>query len=319
MSSDPAAGGAPLRLVFMGTPDFAVPTLKALAAAGHEIAAVYTQKPRPAGRGQKERPSPVHQAAQAAGWPVLTPDSLKGEEALAQFAALAPDAAVVVAYGMILPRAVLAVPRFGCLNLHASLLPRWRGAAPIHRAILAGDAETGVAAMQMEAGLDTGPVLLEARTPIGPRETTPTLHDRLAALGAPLMVEALAGLAAGRITPQPQPAEGVTYAHKIDKAEGLVDWAKPADDLDRLVRALGAAPGVWFDHAGERIKLRAVLPVDGAGPPGTVIAIAENGAPVVACGTGALRLDVLQRPGKGPMAAADLLRGWPLTPGTALG
>ncbi|MGQ3072630.1 MAG: methionyl-tRNA formyltransferase, partial [Ferrovibrionaceae bacterium] len=212
----------PLRLVFMGTPDFAVPTLAALAAAGHEIAAVYTQKPRPAGRGQKERPSPVHQAAAAAGWPVLTPDSLKGEAALAGFAALAPDAAVVVAYGMILPRAVLAVPRLGCLNLHASLLPRWRGAAPIHRAILAGDAETGVAAMQMEAGLDTGPVLLEARTPIGPRETTPSLHDRLAALGAPLMVEALAGLAQGRLVPRPQAAEGITYAHKIDKAEGQV-------------------------------------------------------------------------------------------------
>jgi methionyl-tRNA formyltransferase len=309
----------PLRLVFMGTPDFAVPTLAALAAAGHEIAAVYTQKPRPAGRGQKERPSPVHQAATAAGRPVLTPDSLKGEAALAEFAALAPDAAVVVAYGMILPRAVLAVPRLGCLNLHASLLPRWRGAAPIHRAILAGDAETGVAAMQMEAGLDTGPVLLEARTPIGPRETTPSLHDRLAALGAPLMVEALAGLAAGRLVPRPQAAEGVTYAHKIDKAEGQVDWSQPAAALDRLVRALGAAPGVWFDQAGERVKLREALPVEGAGPPGTVLAIAGNGAPVVACGEGALRLDVLQRPGKGPMAAAELLRGWPLPPGTTLG
>lgn len=319
MSSDPVAGGGPLRLVFMGTPDFAVPTLTALAATGHEIAAVYTQKPRPAGRGQKERPSPVHQAALAAGWPVLTPDSLKGEDALAQFAALKPDAAVVVAYGMILPRAVLAVPRLGCLNLHASLLPRWRGAAPIHRAILAGDAETGVAAMQMEAGLDTGPVLLEARTAIDPRETTPSLHDRLAALGAPLMVEALAGLAAGRIQARTQPAEGVTYAHKIDKAEGRVDWSKPAIDLDRLVRSLGAAPGVWFEHAGERIKLHDVLPVEGRGAAGSVLAIGPDNVPVVACGDGALRLNVLQRPGKGPMAAADLLRGWPLTPGTVLG
>lgn len=308
-----------MRLLFMGTPVFAVPALHALMAAGHDIAGVWTRAPQPAGRGKTLAKSPVHLAAEAAGLPVHTPRTLRDPAAQAEVAATGADAAVVAAYGLILPQAVLDMPARGCFNIHASLLPRWRGAAPIHRAILAGDAETGVAAMQMEAGLDTGPVLLEARTPIGPRETTPSLHDRLAALGAPLMVEALAGLAQGRLVPRPQAAEGITYAHKIDKAEGQVDWSRPAAALDRLVRALGAAPGVWFDQAGERVKLREAQPVEGAGPPGTVLAIAGNGAPVVACGEGALRLDVLQRPGKGPMAAAELLRGWPLPPGTTLG
>ena len=304
-----------MRLVFMGTPDFAVAPLRALVAAGHEIACAYSQPPRPAGRGNKLTSSPVQRAAEAAGIAVRHPVSLKGAEEQAAFAALNADAAVVVAYGLILPRAVLAAPRLGCFNLHASLLPRWRGAAPIHRALMAGDAQTGIAVMGMEAGLDTGPVYLERRIPIGPRATTAELHDALSALGAQMIVEALPGIAAGILRPRPQSEAGITYAHKIDKAEGRFDWAKPADELDRLVRALGAAPGCWFELEGERIKLLEAEPVAGQGLPGTLL----DDALTVACGTGALRLLRVQRAGKAPVDARAFLNGLPLGRGARLG
>ena len=304
-----------MRLVFMGTPDFAVAPLRALVAAGHEIACAYSQPPRPAGRGNKLTPSPVQRAAEAAGIAVRHPASLKGAEEQAAFAALNADAAVVVAYGLLLPKAVLAAPRLGCFNLHASLLPRWRGAAPIHRALMAGDAETGIAVMGMEAGLDTGPVFLERRIPIGPRATTAELHDALSALGAQMIVEALPGIAAGILRPRPQAEVGITYAHKIDKAEGRLDWAKPAAELDRLVRALGAAPGCWFELAGERIKLLEAEPVAGHGTPGTLL----DDALTVACGAGALRLLRLQRAGKAPVDARAFLNGQPLARGARLG
>lgn len=306
---------ARLRLAFMGTPRFAVSTLDALVAAGHEIARVYSQPPRPAGRGQKERRSDVHECAASLGLPVATPLSLKDPAEQESFAALGLDAAVVVAYGLILPKPILAAPRLGCVNVHASLLPRWRGAAPIQRAILAGDAETGVTIMRMDAGLDTGPMLLEERLPIGAEETAETLHDRLAALGAKLIVPALDGLAAGTLEAQPQPAEGVTYAAKLTRGEGRLDWHHPADALGRQVRAFAPWPGAWFDHAGEQIKVLAALPADGKGTPGTVL----DDALTVACGTGALRLLRLQRPGRAPMDAASLLRGFALPKGTQLG
>ena len=305
-----------LRLAFMGTPDFAVPTLTALIAAGHEIAAVYTQPPRAAGRGKQPRPSPVQRVAEEQSIEVRTPDHLKGAEAQAAFAELNLDAAVVVAYGLILPPPILAAPRLGCLNLHASLLPRWRGAAPIQRAIMAGDAETGVAVMQMEAGLDTGPVLLERQVAIGPRTTAGDLHDELARLGAPLMVEALAGLADGRLTPRPQAEIGVTYADKIDKAEARIDWSRPAAELDCQIRGLSPFPGAWFEHDGARVKVLLAEPQSGAsGPAGTVL----DDRLTVACGNGALRLLDLQRAGKAPMTADALLRGFPIPAGTPLG
>jgi len=304
-----------MRLVFMGTPEFAVAPLRALLAAGHDIAAAYSQPPRPAGRGNKLTPSPVQRLAEAAGIPVRHPVSLRGTKEQTDFAALNADAAVVVAYGLLLPKAVLAAPRLGCFNLHASLLPRWRGAAPIHRAIMAGDAETGIAVMGMEAGLDTGPVYLERRIAIGRRAATAELHDTLAALGAEMIVEALPGIAAGTLRPRPQAAEGITYAHKIDKAEGRIDWTRPAAELDRLVRALGAAPGCWFELAGERIKLLAAEPVAGQDTPGTLL----GDALIVACGTGGLRLLRLQRPGKAPVDARAFLNGTPLARGARLG
>jgi methionyl-tRNA formyltransferase len=303
-----------MKLVFMGTPDFSVPTLKALRDAGHEIVAVYCQPPRPAGRGQAPRPSPVQACAEAMGLTVRHPVSLKGAEEQAAFAALGADAAVVVAYGLILPRPVLAAPRLGCFNIHASLLPRWRGAAPIHRAILAGDAETGVAVMGMEAGLDTGPVYLERRVPIGPRTTTAELHDTLAQAGAALIVEALPGIAAGTLAAVAQAADGITYAHKVEKEEGRIDWTRAAAEIDRQVRALGQVPGCWCEHGGERIKLLEVLPVAGRGAPGTVL----DDALTVACGEGALRLVRLQRPGKGPVDARAFLNGYRLPPGSVL-
>ena len=305
-----------LRLAFMGTPDFAVPTLTALIGAGHDIAAVYTQPPRAAGRGKQPRPSPVHRVAREHGFEVRTPERLKDPQQQAAFAALGLDAAVVVAYGLILPPPILAAPRLGCLNLHASLLPRWRGAAPIQRAIMAGDSETGVAVMQMEAGLDTGPVLLEERMAIGPTDTAGDLHDELARLGAPLMVDALAGLADGRLTPRPQAASGVTYADKIDKSEARIDWSRPAADLDCQIRGLSPFPGAWFEHDGARVKVLLAEPLaDGAGPSGTVL----DGRLTVACGDGALRLLELQRAGKAPMSADALLRGFPIPAGTRLG
>ncbi|MCV2889373.1 methionyl-tRNA formyltransferase [Ruegeria aquimaris] len=301
-----------MRVVFMGTPDFSVPVLEALVAAGHEIAAVYCQPPRPAGRGKKDRPTPVHARALELGLEVRHPVSLKGAKAQADFAALGADVAVVVAYGLILPQAVLDAPRHGCLNIHASLLPRWRGAAPIHRAIMAGDAETGICIMQMEAGLDTGPVLLRAATPIAGEETTGALHDRLSMMGADLIVEALARLP--ELTPEPQPEDGVTYAAKIDKAEARVDWTRPAVEIDRQIRGLSPFPGAWTEIAGERVKLLASRLDEGQGTPGEVL----DDALTIACGTGAVSLTRLQRAGKGAQDADIFLRGWPVPKGTRL-
>lgn len=304
----------PLRLAFMGSPDFAVPALRALHAAGHEVAAVYTQPPRPSGRGQRETPCPVHRAALELGLPVRHPARVKRDVAEHEaFRALDLDVAVVAAYGLILPPAMLEAPRRGCLNIHASLLPRWRGAGPIQAAILAGDAETGITIMRMEEGLDTGPMLLSARLPIGPRDGTPAVHDALAAMGAGLILRALAEDPA----PVPQPEAGVTYAPKLSKADGRLDWAQEATALDRRVRALNPWPGTFFEHQGETIRVLEAVPAGSApgAAPGTVLA---EGA-VIACGEGALRLTRLQRPGRGPLPAADFLRGFPLPPGTVLG
>ncbi|MPY70353.1 MAG: methionyl-tRNA formyltransferase [Alphaproteobacteria bacterium] len=307
---------AQLRLVFMGTADIAAPALKALVAAGHGIACVYTQPPRPAGRGQRERRTAIHDAADALGLAVRHPKSLKDAEAQKAFAALGADAAVVMAYGLILPGAVLDAPRFGCINIHASLLPRWRGAAPIQRAILAGDAATGVTIMQMDEGLDTGAMLLRDAVPIGPDTTAGALHDALAALGARLIVEALDGLAAGTLTPTPQPAEGATYARKLDRDEARLDWREDAAALERRVRGFDPWPGAWFAHDGARIRVAAaaVAPARPGAAPGTVL----DDAPTVACGDGALRLLRLQRPGRAAMDAAAFLRGYALPPGTVL-
>ncbi|MEL6641064.1 MAG: methionyl-tRNA formyltransferase [Pseudomonadota bacterium] len=291
-----------MRVIFMGTPDFSVPVLDALVAAGHEVVAVYSQPPRPAGRGKKERPSPVHARAMMLGLPVHTPVSLRNPESQEVFAAHQADIAVVVAYGLILPQVILDAPQHGCLNIHASLLPRWRGAAPIHRAIMAGDAETGVCIMQMEAGLDTGPVLLREATQIGVAETTGQLHDRLSGMGARLIVSALVQLP--ELTPEPQPETGVTYAEKIDKAEGRVAWDRPAADVANHICGLSPFPGAWCEVQDERIKLLAAKAVDGAGAPGEVL----HGF-TIACQTGAVEVTSAQRPGKKPMAANDVLNG----------
>lgn len=304
-----------LRLVFMGTPDFAVPVLEAFLQAGDEIAAVYSQPPRPAGRGQKLTPSPVQACAERHGLPVRHPVSLKGAEAQAEFAALQADAAIVVAYGLLLPKPILEAPKFGCFNLHASLLPRWRGAAPIQRAILAGDTETGVCAMQMDVGLDTGPVLARQRVAIGPRMTVAELHDDLVRVGAPLMLRAVHDFADGKIVPEPQSADGVTYAAKLLKDEGRIDWTKSAAEIDRMVRALNPGPGTTFELNGERIKLLAAEPVSGSGAAGTML----DDAGTVACGDGALKLLKLQRPSKSAVAIADFLHGLPLPKGLRIG
>ncbi|WP_294930927.1 methionyl-tRNA formyltransferase [uncultured Paracoccus sp.] len=289
-----------MRVVFMGTPDFSVPALRAIAAR-HQVVAVYSQPPRAAGRGQKPRPSPVHRAADELGLPVLTPERLKSLEDQAAFAAHGADVAVVVAYGLILPQPVLDAPRLGCLNIHASLLPRWRGAAPIHRAILSGDAETGVAIMRMEAGLDTGPVLAEARTPIGAGDTTADLHDRLAAMGAGLIADVLDRLPLPAV---PQAPEGVTYAAKIDKAEARIDWTRPAVEVDRQIRALSPFPGAWCMAGGERLKLLRSRLATGEGAPGQVL----EGF-TIACGTGAVEITQAQREGKRPLPASEILLG----------
>ena len=291
-----------MRIIFMGTPQFSVPVLDALVAAGHDIAAVYTQPPRPAGRGKKDRPQAVHLRALELGLPVRHPVSLRNPQAQAEFADLNADIAVVVAYGLILPQAVLDAPRLGCLNIHASLLPRWRGAAPIHRAIMAGDAQTGVCIMQMEAGLDTGPVLLREATGIAPDDTTGALHDRLSAMGALLVVEALRRLP--DLTRKPQPAEGVTYAAKIDKAEARVDWAQPAASVARQINGLSPFPGAWCDVAGERVKLLGAVEAQGDAAPGTVL----DGF-TIACATGAVRITTAQREGKRALPVAEVLRG----------
>ncbi|WJY22823.1 methionyl-tRNA formyltransferase [Fontisubflavum oceani] len=301
-----------MKIVFMGTPDFSVPVLDALVTAGHEIVAVYCQPPRPAGRGKKDRPSPVQARAEALGLPVRHPVSLKSAEAQAEFAALGAEVAVVVAYGLILPQAVLDTPTRGCLNIHASLLPRWRGAAPIHRAIMAGDAETGVCIMQMEAGLDTGPVLLRRAVPIEAEETTGALHDRLSALGAEAIVDALAGLDA--LTPEVQPEDGVTYAAKIDKAEARIDWGQPAVEVDRLIRGLSPFPGAWTMLDGRRIKLLRSRVATGDGGPGEVLEGLR-----VACGNGAVEILELQAEGRARQDAAAFLRGTSVSPGVVLG
>jgi len=301
----------PCRIAFMGSPDFAVPALRALHAAGHDIAAVYAQPPRPSGRGQKETPCPVHRAALELGLAVRTPARVRRDAAEhAAFAALDLDVAVVAAYGLILPKPMLDAPRRGCLNVHASLLPRWRGAGPIQAAILAGDAETGITIMRMEEGLDTGPMLLREATPIGPRATTPEIHDALAAIGARLVLRALDE----DPIPVPQPEDGVTYAPKITKEDGRLDWTLPAAALDRRIRALTPWPGCFFAHGGETIRVLAAEPVAGSGTPGTVL----DGAPSIACGAGALRLLRLQRAGRAPLPAADFLRGYALPPGAVL-
>lgn len=292
-----------MRVIFMGTPEFSVPALRAVAAA-HEVVCVYTQPPRAAGRGQKARLSAVHAAAEELGLEVRHPVSLKDAGAQAAFAALRADVAVVVAYGLILPVPVLEAPRFGCLNIHASILPRWRGAAPIHRAIMAGDEETGVAIMQMEAGLDTGPVLAEARTAIGRDEVTGDLLDRLAGMGAALIRDVLERLPLPAV---PQPEAGVTYAAKIDKAEARIDWRRPAEQVDRLVRGLSPFPGAWCEIEGERVKLLRTRLASGSGAPGVVL-----GGFRIACGSGAVEVLEAQRAGKRPMAAEELLRGWTL-------
>lgn len=304
-----------LRLAFMGTPDFSVPALAALIAAGHEIAAVYSQPPRPAGRGHKVIPSPVQAFAEARGIAVRTPKSLRTAEAQAEFSALGLDCAVVVAYGLILPKPVLEAPRLGCVNIHASLLPRWRGAAPIQRAIQAGDADSGVTIMRMDEGLDTGPMLLREALPITAGTTGQSLHDALSALGARMIVEALAGLAEGRLNATPQPEAGVTYAAKLTKQEALLDWTKPAAELERQIRAFDPWPGSFFLHKGERLKVLKAELAEGWGSPGAVL----DDALVVACGEGALRLVCVQRPGKAAMEAEALLRGYPLPKGTVLG
>ncbi|MDE0851406.1 methionyl-tRNA formyltransferase [Yoonia sp.] len=291
-----------MRVIFMGTPDFSVPVLDALVNAGHDVVAVYSQPPRPAGRGKKDRPSPVQARAEALGLPVHHPVSVRTVEAQAVFADHDADIAVVVAYGLILPQVILDMPKQGCLNIHASLLPRWRGAAPIHRAIMAGDAETGVCIMQMEAGLDTGPVLLRARTDIGVAETTGALHDRLSAMGAALVVEALEVLP--ELTPASQSEDGVTYAAKIDKAEARVDWNRPAADVANHICGLSPFPGAWCDVTGERVKLHVAEVVEGSGLAGSVL----DGF-TIACAQGAVRITRAQRPGKKPMDAADVLRG----------
>ena len=299
----------------MGSADFSVPALRALLEAGHEVVGVYTQPPRPAGRGHKERPSPVHAFAAERGLAVNTPASLKGVDAQRAFAALAADAAVVAAYGLILPAPVLAAPRLGCLNVHASLLPRWRGAAPIQRAILAGDGETGVTIMQMDEGLDTGPILLVGRTPITDSTTGSALHDTLAAMGAGLMVEALEGVAAGTLTARPQPQEGATYARKLERNEGRLDWTRSAAELARAVRALNPWPGVWFEHRGERIRVLAAETAAASAEPGTVV----DGGLTIACSEGGLRPLRVQRAGKAPVDTEAFLRGFALPEGTRLG
>ena len=307
-----------LRIIFMGTPDFAVPTLAAILAAGHEVVAVYTQPPRAAGRGMALRKSAVHEIAESKGITVLTPERLKSAEEQERFSAFNADAAVVVAYGLILPRSILEAPRFGCLNLHASLLPRWRGAAPMQRAIMAGDKETGVSVMRMEEGLDTGPVCLERRLPIDPDVTVEQLHDELSGIGAQSMVQALGELEIGTLDCRPQSADGVTYAKKIDAADARIDWSLSARDVHNLIRGLSPHPGAWFELTlngkRERIKVLRSKLTEGSGQPGTAL----DGRLTIACGAKAVRLIEVQRAGKRPMSADDFLRGAKLAPGDVL-
>jgi methionyl-tRNA formyltransferase len=308
----------PLRIVFMGTPDFAVPTLAEIVGAGHEVAAAYSQPARAAGRGMAERKSPVQTFAETAGIPVLTPLSLKNTEAQAEFIAHAADAAVVVAYGLLLPAPVLAAPRLGCFNLHASKLPRWRGAAPIQRAVMAGDVETAAMVMRMQEGLDTGPICLAETVAIGTDQTAGELHDVLAQRGASLMVRALSALERGSLDCTPQSDAGVSYARKIDKAEAKIDFTRDAREVHNLIRGLSPFPGAWFEAGAEgkreRVQVLRAQLAAGGGTAGEVI----DDKLTVACGTGAVRLIELQRAGKKPMSAAEVMRGFPLPPGTRL-
>ncbi|MFG1268958.1 methionyl-tRNA formyltransferase [Xanthobacter sp. DSM 14520] len=306
-----------MRIVFLGTPDFAVPTLSEIVGRGHEVVAVYTRAPAPAGRrGLDLTPSPVHQVAERFGLKVLTPKSLRTPEAAAEFAAHDADVAVVVAYGLILPPAILEAPRLGCLNLHGSLLPRWRGAAPIQRAIMAGDQATGVCVMQMEQGLDTGPVGLVERIPIGPDMTAGDLHDRMMVLGADLMARALAALERGGLAFTPQPEAGVAYAAKIEKAETRIDWSQPAQVVHDRIRGLSPFPGAWFPLGQDetRVKVLRSTLAEGAGPPGDVL----DDRLTIACGSGAVRLVELQKAGKQPAGASSFLNGNAVPPGTRL-
>ena len=313
MAPTPAA---PLRIVFMGTAAFAVPSLQALAAGRHEVVAVYTQPARPAGRGMRPRRSAVQAAAEALDLPLRSPERLRDPADQQAFAALEADLAVVAAYGLILPRPVLAAPRLGCINLHASLLPRWRGAAPIQRALMAGDTETGVMIFQMEPSLDTGPVLATVRVPITAESTAAGLHDTLAEVAAGMIVDVVDDLAAGRASPVPQPDEGVTYAAKIEKADGKLAWSRPSEELERQLRALNPWPGCWTEAGGQILRVLAaeIVTCDG-GLPGEVL----DERLTVACGTGCLRITRLQRPGGKPMASAAFLRGFALPVGSRLG
>lgn len=304
----------PLRLAFMGTPEFAVPALRAIVAAGHQVAAVYCQPPRPAGRGQKKRPSAVQAAAETLGLPVRTPTRLRKPEEQAAFAALELDVAVVAAYGLILPKPILDAPRHGCLNIHASLLPRWRGAAPIQRALMAGDEATGITIMQMDEGLDTGPILLQESVPILGSLTAATLHDVLAECGARLSLEALEAVETGTLEPRPQPESGVTYAKKIEPADARIQWRDDAATIERKVRAFAPRPGAWFEIDGTRVRLLGAGVVSGVGEPGTVL----DDQLTVACGDGAIKLLHLQREGKRPLDSEAFLRGTPVAKGTRL-
>lgn len=310
-----------MRLAFMGTPDFAARALGEILEAGHEVVAVYSRAPQPSGRGMALKDSPVAALAKQGGIPLRTPKSLKTAAEQDAFRALDLDAAIVVAFGLILPRPVLDAPRLGCFNLHASLLPRWRGAAPIQRAVMAGDAETGVQVMRMEEGLDTGPVLLSATTPIAHDDTAGSVHDRLGALGARLLVEALAGLSAGALEAVPQASDGVTYAAKISNEEARIDWRRPAVEIDRQIRGLSPFPGAWFEAPSskgpQRVKVLMSRIATGAGRPGEVLATGR--LLTVACGTRAIELQRLQRAGRGVQSADEFLRGFPLTEGAVLG
>jgi methionyl-tRNA formyltransferase len=303
-----------MRLIFMGTPDFAVPALIALADAGHDIAAVYTRAAKPAGRGMALQPTPVERQARLLGVPVLTPATLKNAEAEAAFRAHKADTAVVVAYGLLLPKPILDTPRFGCFNVHASLLPRWRGAAPINRAIMEGDAESGVTIMKMDAGLDTGPMAMAERVSIGADMTAGDLHDALARLGANLMASVLAAAERGSLTLKPQPAEGVAYAEKISKNETRIDWARPGKEVHNHIRGLSPFPGAWFEIDGARIKALRSTKGEGKGKPGTAL---DDGL-TIACGDGAVRLVQVQAAGRKPMSADEFLRGTPVKTGTHL-
>lgn len=303
-----------LRIAFMGSPEFAVPTLEAIIAAGHNVVCVYSQPPRPAGRGKELRSTAVHGVAEKRGIPVRTPVNFKAEEDRAAFAALNLDVAVVVAYGLLLPKAILDAPRLGCFNLHGSILPRWRGAAPIHRAVMAGDKIAGVQVMKMDVGLDTGPVMLTATTPVTEDDTMGDIHDRLSLAGAELMVEGLARLEAGTAVLMEQSAEGVTYAAKVSPEEARIDWKLPASEVAARIRGMSPFPGAWFEHEGQRIKVLHARATDGAGEPGVVL----DDALKIACGDGAVRLTRLQRAGKGLVTAEDFQRGKSIARGQKL-